>query len=597
MKKTLTINLSGIIFHIDEDAYEMLGNYLNAIRKSFSASEGRDEIMTDIESRIAEMMQEKVGQAKQVVTIADVEQVINTMGKPEEFGTEPGELGSEPPGDLGTSSTDSSAKSRRRIFRDPDDKILGGVCSGIGAYVDFDPIWIRLVFALTFFFFGSGFLFYLILWMVIPKAKTSADKLEMRGEPVNIDNIGRTINEEAQNLRKKVNQLKNEIGSKEYKEKINHTTNRLVGFLAELFGTFFRMFGRIIAYLLIVTGIFLLVFLLASLFGVYPVHLLELGNLGHYSIRDFGNLIFGTPQLMNLALLGGSLLLGIPILMMIYGGFRILFNFQPSNKLLNLTFKLLWVTGLLICIYVGLMVSRDFKVKVKTEKSIVLYQPKSNILYLKVNTKDRSGKFLEEDNDETGSEYDLIRFDEKSITLTPVTLNIVPSETDSFGLILTGTARGEGQKDAMNKAKRIKYSVRQFDSLIEFDYSFVVQSSDKWRGQKIQLTLEVPPNKIVWLDESMKYILNDIKNSSNTTDEEMVNRRWMMGSSELSCIDCRGLDRDDTDDHRYLKHRRHRVHSRSGNDVVKINSDGIDMEDSEDVVKISKEGIRIREKK
>ena len=175
MNKTLTINISGIVFNIEEDAYENLKNYLAQIKRHFQNEEGCDEIVADIESRLAELLKSKTGASKQVLLNSDVEEAINVMGKPEDFG---GEGQAEEKTNTKTAYTGSTG--RRRVFRDPDNKVLGGVCSGIANYFDTDPLWIRLALVVMFFGFGSGFLLYIILWVIIPEAKTTAEKLEMR---------------------------------------------------------------------------------------------------------------------------------------------------------------------------------------------------------------------------------------------------------------------------------------------------------------------------------------------------------------------------------------------------------------------------------
>ncbi|MCB0807486.1 MAG: PspC domain-containing protein, partial [Bacteroidales bacterium] len=141
MKKTLTVNLGGIVFHIDEDAYQILNDYLRSIRKHFSKTEGKDEIVSDIESRIAEMLKDRIGDERQVITIDDIEEVIRVIGLPEEFG----EAFSE--SDSSHSSTGSS-KTSKRLYRDPESSVLGGVCGGLGAYFHTDPVWFRIAFVL-----------------------------------------------------------------------------------------------------------------------------------------------------------------------------------------------------------------------------------------------------------------------------------------------------------------------------------------------------------------------------------------------------------------------------------------------------------------
>ena len=175
MNKTVTTNIGGFIFHIDDIAYEKLSQYLNTIKGYFKQSEGRDEIIGDIEARIAEMFREKTGNTKQVVTMKDVDEVIAVMGQPEAFAGEGDASGSYSESTSSAADTASARKRRRRIFRDPDEKILGGVCSGISSYFNIDPIILRGIFAISFFVFGSGFLLYLILWIIIPKARKAGN--------------------------------------------------------------------------------------------------------------------------------------------------------------------------------------------------------------------------------------------------------------------------------------------------------------------------------------------------------------------------------------------------------------------------------------
>ena len=190
MKKTLTVNLGGTVYHIDEDAYVLLDNYLNNLRYHFRKSEGAEEIVRDIEARIAELFDEYLHQGHQVVTIEEVEAVIARMGKPEELndGTEEGEATAGQ-----TAGPDPSEEVTRRLFRDPDDRILGGVASGWAAYLGLDATWIRIILILIGLFFHGIIFLYLICWIVMPLAHTATEKLQMRGKPVNVENIGKTV--------------------------------------------------------------------------------------------------------------------------------------------------------------------------------------------------------------------------------------------------------------------------------------------------------------------------------------------------------------------------------------------------------------------
>lgn len=196
MKKTVSVNLGGFVFNIDEDAYNELQVYLSLIESHFEREKGRQEIIDDIEARIAELFKAKTGGGKEVINADDVQEVIKILGKPEEMGEgESTEFEQDEP-------YTNSYRSYRRIYRDADNRIIGGVCSGLAAYWHFDPLILRIIFIVAFLGFGVGLFIYLILWIVIPEAKTIAQKLEMRGEPVTASNIGKAVKNEFNNFRK-----------------------------------------------------------------------------------------------------------------------------------------------------------------------------------------------------------------------------------------------------------------------------------------------------------------------------------------------------------------------------------------------------------
>ncbi len=179
MKKTLTINLGGTVYHIDEDAYHLLDNYLANLRIHFRREEGAEEIVHDMELRISELFADRLNEGKQVITIEDVEEIIARMGKPEELSGE------------GNGETSGSEKTKgttiRRLFRDPDNKVLGGVASGLAAYMGWDVTWVRIILLVLGFFVHGVILAYIIAWIIIPMAYTAPEKLAMKGAAINVD--------------------------------------------------------------------------------------------------------------------------------------------------------------------------------------------------------------------------------------------------------------------------------------------------------------------------------------------------------------------------------------------------------------------------
>jgi len=194
MKLTVNINLGGYAFNVDEDAYERLRQYLKTIEREFSGETSSAEIISDIEGRVAELFKMRLTPYKQVINMKDVEEVMEILGSPELIS-----------GSGSAESETRASSSSRRIYRDPDRRIFGGVCAGLAAYLNMDALIIRIIFAILILAGGFGILIYLVLWVVLPEARTTAQKLEMRGDPVNIENIKESVKREFDTVKKKMN--------------------------------------------------------------------------------------------------------------------------------------------------------------------------------------------------------------------------------------------------------------------------------------------------------------------------------------------------------------------------------------------------------
>ncbi len=192
MKVTVNINLGGYAFNVDDDAYERLRQYMKNLEKEFSGESSSAEIMSDIEGRIAELFRMRLNNYKQVITMKDVEEVMSILGSPEAIS------GGDP-------SAEEPPRAQRRIYRDPEGRIIGGVCSGLAAYFTWDPLIMRILFVALVIAGGFGIGLYLVLWIVLPEAKTTAQKLEMRGDPVTIENIKDSVKREFETVKKKMN--------------------------------------------------------------------------------------------------------------------------------------------------------------------------------------------------------------------------------------------------------------------------------------------------------------------------------------------------------------------------------------------------------
>lgn len=534
MKKTVTVNISGIAFTIDEDAHDKLSHYLNTIRGYFSASDGRDEIMADIESRIAEMLHAKVSDKKHVINISDIEEVIALMGKPEQFA---GEASSEKTEEK--TSAPANESRTKRIFRDPDNKVLGGVCSGLGYYFGFDPLWLRIAFAVIFFAgFGSGLLVYILLWIIIPKANTTSEKLEMKGESVNVSNIGKAIEEEMDDLKKKVNEFSEKaknINAGPQVDKAKNFISRVVEGILQLLKMLLKTFGKIFGIALLIAGTVLAIVFSALMLGEKAIISITPEGIHSFSWSGITNMIFGSSNLSVLATIGLIIILGIPIIGIFYAGIKLLFGIKNGLRGVGVALTALWFGGVIVCGVSALMLVSDFSEKGNYEKKIILIQPANNRLYLHV----ADDIFKDNGHHSKHSSHNFhLKINDDSAFFGNVKLDIEKSENDSFYLDMNFIARGESSKEAIELAKNINYGFAQGDSLINFNTYYSI-TNQKWRNQYVKMTLKVPEGKSVYLGEAMDQIIYDVRNTTNTLDYDMVDKTWVMTKQGLECGDCK----------------------------------------------------------
>jgi phage shock protein PspC (stress-responsive transcriptional regulator) len=592
MNKTVTINISGIIFHIEEDAYEKLSKYLSTIKGYFSKSDGGSEIMSDIEARIAEMLQGKTSAIKQVVLMSDVDFVMDNMGKPEEF------AGDEQANTQNTSNSDYSEYSnnepiKRRLYRDGDSKVLGGVCSGIGHYFGFDPVWLRIALALLLVFAGTGVLIYIILWIAIPEAKTMTEKLAMKGEKADINNISKAVKEEAEQLKKRMEKYGKEFSNMASNSDVpRNAAEKFIDFLGDVLGNVGKVLLKIVGVLLVVFGIIFFLGLTSSVFGL---SFMMDSNNG----SEWIDMLLLDGKDFYIGIIGIAIFAGTPIIMMIYGGIKILFKINYRNRWVNLSAGIIWLVGFLMLLYVGIKTGSDFNKTAKMRENITITP--YNTLYLKMHETPVNSQELNfsdnEEEDEKGFKINRRGHDNNYMIgtnngmkylLGHAQLNIIKSQTDKVELVVIKEAKGGDKHIASERAKNIFYNVSQVDSLIQFDNLFKVNNADKFRVQDVTVILKVPVGKIVYLDKSLESIMYDIENVTNTYDGDMLNHLWIMTTSGLKCLDCDGItdnsDKDNSDEDGTEKD-------------VKITVNGVDVDNKDVQVKLDTNGIHIHTKK
>ncbi len=350
MNKTININLGGTFFHIDEIAYQKLKNYLDAIRRSLSDDpKGRDEIITDIETRIGELLLDKVKDVRQVINENDIEEVMEIMGKPEDYMVDDEIFNDD------TYRTYDRRKTKK-LYRDADDKFLGGVSSGIAHYFNVDVIWIRIAWLVAAFGFGFGFIVYPILWILLPQANTTAEKLEMEGEEVNISNIEKRIKDELSDATERVksglqdatDKVKN-ADYKKYKDKAKSGSQDMVDTLGKLFVTIFMIIGKFIGVLLIIVSVSTILALLIGLFTIGSLDFIQ-DDWFYQNTMVYNN--SGLPIWIISVLT--FVLVGIPFFFLFSLGLRILSNNAKSiGKIAKLSLLGIWLVALLLAIFFG----------------------------------------------------------------------------------------------------------------------------------------------------------------------------------------------------------------------------------------------------
>jgi phage shock protein PspC (stress-responsive transcriptional regulator) len=521
MNKTVTVNISGIVFHIEVDAYDTLKNYLNKIKGYFNNSEEREEIMTDIEARIAELFSNMMDDKNQVITSENVVSVIETMGKPEQYIDEDVEEENE-----FESSRESKPKSDKKLFRNPDDRVLGGVASGLASYFGLDAVWLRLFFVLTFIFAGFGPFLYIILWIVMPEAKTASDKLKMKGDPINVTNIGRTFEDEA----KKVN------------EKIKNTDTKKFGYFLEQFfkaigqilKAIFNVIGNVIGFAFLVIGVFLAVGFIAGLSGSDMIYAITSDGIFSIESSAFFNLIFVSEDQFHLAIFGIILLIGIPIITIIYGGLKILFNIKTHYSF-GIALTVFWLVGVAICGLIGIKMGTEMSSQ-KTITEAHSVPTHYNNYNLTASTRAIPGNGI------LDGKFSAISLDNDSIYQANVSVNIYQSKTDSARLVIIKHTNGESKKGAITKARNINYAFTITDSTINLNNYLSTIKIDKIRGQRVKVKLYLPEGKSVYLDESITELVYDIPNVTNTWDRDMLNKKWVMSKDGLMCLDCKDIE-------------------------------------------------------
>ena len=491
MKKTLTINLGGIVFHIDEDAYISLNHYLEKLSTHFKSQEGFQDILSDIESRIAEILTGNLTGTRQVITLEDVTGVIAIMGQPVEMDQDPLQ-GTRQDGPV-------NDKGEKRFFRNPDEKVIAGVCSGIAAYFHLDPVWVRLIFLLFIAAGGSGFLLYLVLWIVIPVASSTSDRLVMRGKKINISNIEKSMREEVSELRSKIGVMASDSAA----------TIKRAGAGT---GSFFEVIGKNVVKVLTIAarGLVVLAGIILILVGSGLLLVLLAYTLGWtgsiYSDTEISALSF--PALSKI-LLGCNmpvvylqaivlLVAGIPLFMLFYNGLRMVFRFDRI-KHFGLTMFNIWIVGLFFLAWSGLRIYNLYKFNDQKQIEIALEHPASDTLFVSLLPDDPGIKYLHNDQYYLIGDWKTVITEEKALYILPK-IRIEEADDSLFSISQISMARGKSRIEAHQHLTGMRFQSATSGHQLKISPYVRLPKEECWRGQIIDIVIRVPKGKYIHFD-------------------------------------------------------------------------------------------------
>jgi phage shock protein PspC (stress-responsive transcriptional regulator) len=529
MKKTVQVNLSGQVFTLDEDAYDLLSNYLHQIGRLYDRSPGKDEIITDIELRIAELLLEKMEDNQQVVTKKDVESVILIMGRPEEFE-------SDESFEENTSTSYASTEfGKKRLYRDQENGMAGGVCAGIAHYFGTEPLWIRLILLIAMIFGGTGFFIYVLLWILVPPAHTAAEKLSMKGEPVNINSIGKTIEDEINNFGDRLPK-----DGKKFTRGVASGLDRFFHFIAELLRNIFLGLGKVFGVLFLMVGLFSVVGLLAAVFGVADFFHWGTDDWGNsMSLYELGDIVFSTSEWFVSALIGLMIVVTIPFIGLAYGGFSLL---VPRFRVPYLGVSLLgiWFIGVAIVIFTAFGVGREFSKEDTSKSQLILsdYGLNSDTIIVELGA---DPFHVSSSRSYRSNRRDFImKMEGDEILFGNISFEIEESRSEEATLEILKSSQGASFDEARNKAAAIDYVAEIDSNAITLDAFFRFPMKQLLRDQDVRISLKIPEGKVVYLAEGVQRVIDDIDNVQDIYDPDMVNHHWKMTKRGLSCLDCTG---------------------------------------------------------
>jgi len=470
MKKTVSVNIKGINFLIEEDAYELLQDYLDRLQRNLKNEEGSHEIFEDVELRIAELASSKLSDSKTVIELEDIKSILAALGEPEDFIEEEEGQQSE-----SFDQRTSNENTEKRLFRDTDTAVIAGVCAGIANFFKIDVVFIRALFIVIFFFAGFGIPVYIIMWIIVPKAKTTIDRLRMKGKPITVDSMREEVEGAAERLKH---------GSKKFADRIrkgdgySDTVSRGARFISVFVGLGFVFFGLMFLVLFIIFGL--------GSTEIVPVH----GEYGFLSAAEFGELVLSNVADYNLFWWGAFIGISSGILFALLTGSMLIFRlYNKWAKFSLLALFLMGLTGGIICGIVGARTGRDFFSEGEGERMVGSVKSMELVVIPHLEeTTSRDGFHVKSDND------GFWELNKESIIMDHIKFKYVRSNDSLFHIRQKFQARSYSNKTAVLKSENIRHNAQLSGDSLMIDTKFKFPRKDKLRDQGVEIIIEIPEN-------------------------------------------------------------------------------------------------------
>ncbi|MDR2910088.1 MAG: PspC domain-containing protein [Bacteroidales bacterium] len=463
MDKTLNINLGGTLFSIDTKAYDALHDYLQAIGDQLEGTNGGNETIEDIERRIAEIFNscKSPGEA---ITIEDVQSMISIIGAPADF-------------EQNDDRTRPTATGKR-LYRDPANTVIAGVCSGIGAYLNIDPVLIRIIFVLFTMFFGSGIFIYIVMWISIQPANSCEQRRKMTG-----------------------------VNSYNYK------TTRLGNAINEIFKVIKNIIYVIARTILIIIGVALVIAGFATLLSLLFVFLIKIPAASlplniEIPMATLTDLIKTavTPASYPWILILTSAVILLPLLAVIYWGIKMIFWFKAKDGILSLVLFITWIVSAVALGFITASEGISFAQQSVAYKNEQLYST-ADTVYITVKNTVSLVPAADMKAFKADKYYMLIDSKNNELHISPnITVKKAGDSQENISIAMS--AHGSNGINAFDRANKIDYNCNVSGDTIYIDDYFTIPQGNKWMGETVKVSINLAEGKVVKIDETTDRLLN-----------------------------------------------------------------------------------------